>query len=76
MTQAAMDLREQLSRLPEQDRAALAKFLLDSLDGEVDDDAEEAWATELERRAAAVRAGTASGRPAREALDELRAKHS
>ncbi|HEX5105979.1 MAG TPA: addiction module protein [Pirellulaceae bacterium] len=76
MTQAALDLREQLARLPQEDRAALAKFLLESLDDEVDEDAEAAWAVELERRAAAVRAGTATGRPAMQALDELRAKHS
>jgi len=43
--------------LPEDQRAELAARLLESLDREVDPDAEEAWATEIERRCAAVDAG-------------------
>jgi putative addiction module component (TIGR02574 family) len=43
--------------LPDDQRAELAVRLLQSLDREVDPDAEEAWAVEIERRCAAVDAG-------------------
>ena len=38
--------------LPTEARAALAGSLLESLDTEVDEDAETAWATEINRRVA------------------------
>jgi putative addiction module component (TIGR02574 family) len=44
-------LRDALA-LPIEARAALAGSLLDSLDTEVDEDAEAAWATEVNRRVA------------------------
>lgn len=75
MTQAALDLREQLSRLSEKDRAALAKFLLDSLDPEVDDDADEAWEAELKRREADFLNGKSVPIPAEQALAQLRRKY-
>ena len=43
--------------LPDDQRAELAVRLLQSLDLEVDPDAEEAWVTEIERRCAALDAG-------------------
>lgn len=43
--------------LPEDQRAELAVRLLQSLDREVDPEAEEAWAAEIERRCAALDAG-------------------
>jgi putative addiction module component (TIGR02574 family) len=49
-----------LLMLPVEDRAHAAKLLLDSLDGEVDADAEEAWAAEIERRLAKIQAGEAT----------------
>jgi putative addiction module component (TIGR02574 family) len=48
---AAEILKEALA-LPTEARAALAGSLLDSLDTDVDDDAETAWATEVNRRVA------------------------
>lgn len=60
-------LREALS-LPPEERAALAAKLIESLDGEVvDDDAEAAWAAEIERRVKEIRAGTARTIPWEEA---------
>ena len=41
---------EDVLSLPEDQRAELAVRLLQSLDREIDPDAEEAWATEIERR--------------------------
>jgi len=48
---AAEILREALA-LPTEARAALAGSLLDSLDTEVDEDAEASWAIEVNRRVA------------------------
>jgi putative addiction module component (TIGR02574 family) len=48
---------EDVLSLPKDQRAELAVRLLQSLDRESDPDAEEAWATEIERRCAAVDAG-------------------
>jgi putative addiction module component (TIGR02574 family) len=45
-------------RLDDEARAALAAELLGSLDGPVDPDAESAWDAEIERRIAAIEAGT------------------
>jgi putative addiction module component (TIGR02574 family) len=46
-------------RLPEHDRAELARRLLESLDEEPSHDIDDAWLTEIERRCAAVDAGEA-----------------
>ena len=48
---------EDVLSLPEDQRAELAVRLLQSLDREIDPDAEAAWAAEIERRCAAVDAG-------------------
>ena len=45
--------------LPEDDRAKLAEKLVESLDGDVSADAEDAWAAEIERRLAKIDAGQA-----------------
>ena len=53
---AAEILKEALA-LPTETRAALAGSLLDSLDTDVDEDAEAAWATEISRRVAELDSG-------------------
>lgn len=45
--------------LGEDDRAKLAARLVESLDGEIDADAGDAWAAEIERRLAKIDAGQA-----------------
>jgi putative addiction module component (TIGR02574 family) len=45
--------------LDEDDRAKLAARLVESLDGDVHADAEDAWAAELERRLSRIDAGQA-----------------
>ncbi|MGP0068931.1 MAG: addiction module protein [Isosphaeraceae bacterium] len=67
--------KAELSGLSEQERAELAQFLLDTLDG-IDVDVEAAWDAELARRAEEIRSGTASGKPADQVFAELREKHS
>jgi putative addiction module component (TIGR02574 family) len=50
-------------RLDENARAELAAELLASLDGPAEPDAEAAWSAEIERRIAALEAGTAMLEP-------------
>ena len=69
-------LKDQLGRLPIKTRAELAHFLIESLDGEPDDDWEAAWDAELARRMESVENGTVVGIPADEVFAALRAKHS
>jgi len=45
--------------LPEHDRAEIAARLLESLDEADEDDVDEAWAREIERRCAALDSGEA-----------------
>jgi len=45
-----MDILKEALALPREDRAALTASLLDSLDTDVDEDAEAAWAIEVNRR--------------------------
>ena len=50
MKQDPTDLLKEALKLPPEARAALAGSLLDSLDQEVDEDAETAWHAEIGRR--------------------------
>lgn len=63
MTHAAAAVLAEALRLDEQARAELAAELLASLDGPADADAESLWAAEIERRVAAIEAGTAPLEP-------------
>jgi putative addiction module component (TIGR02574 family) len=58
MTKTAQALLADALRLDADSRAALAAELLASLDGPVDPEAESAWNAEIERRVAAIEAGT------------------
>ena len=60
-------------RLGLAERAELAAELIASLDGERDDDAEAAWAAEIERRASRARTGEDGGRGWTEARDAAKA---
>jgi putative addiction module component (TIGR02574 family) len=51
---------QQALSLPEHDRAEIAARLLESLDPQTQDEVDAAWAAEIERRCAAVDAGTMS----------------
>ena len=76
MTDIAERLKPELARLSTQDRAALASFLLRSLDEVEDADAEAAWDVELARRAAEIKSGKAIGIPADKVFSDLREKYS
>lgn len=59
MGKAAHQVLEDALALSEAERGQLAARLLDSLDATVDASAEEAWATEIQRRLARIEAGQA-----------------
>lgn len=76
MTALAEKLKPQLTTPPSADRAELASYLLESLDGPADATAAQAWEAELIQRAEDVRSGRAQGRPVSEAFADLRKRHS
>jgi putative addiction module component (TIGR02574 family) len=57
MTKDAERLLHEALDLPESERAELAAQLLATLDGAAEDDVDEAWAAEVERRCADLDAG-------------------
>ncbi len=78
MPKAFMDVLRDATELSEQDRAALAGFLIESLEAEPDPDVEAAWAVEIERRVQELEAGTVKSVPWEEVrqrlLDRLNAR--
>ena len=70
---AAEILKEALA-LPTEARAALAGSLLDSLDTDVDEDAQAVWATEVNRRVAELDNGTVKTVPWAEVRRRLAAR--
>ena len=70
---AAKILKDALA-LPTEARAALAGSLLDSLDTDVDEDAEAAWATEVNRRVAELDGATVNTVPWAEVRRRLAAR--
>lgn len=69
-------LRSEALRLPEEERAALAHSLVQSLDGPADADAESAWDAEIRRRLAEIDAGTAELVDREELRRRMRARMS
>jgi putative addiction module component (TIGR02574 family) len=65
------DLLKEALKLPPEARAALAGSLLDSLDQEVDDNAEAAWYAEIDRRVRDLDSGTVKPIPWSEARRKI-----
>ncbi len=57
MNRSASEILDAALALPEADRGKIADKLVESLDGDLDPDAESAWADEIERRLAGIEAG-------------------
>ena len=72
MTQQALDLLQKALSLSDEERAALADSLLASLDGTVDEGAEEAWNQEIGHRIEGLDSGKAKTVP----WEEVRARIS
>lgn len=60
--------------LPESDRAELAASLINSLDPIVDDDVDEAWATEVQRRIESIDNGEVKLIPWDDVMREIRGR--
>ena len=73
----AAEILDLARRLPERDRADIARGLLSSLGptdlGEEVDELDAVWAAEVERRAAEIERGEAETVDAREAVERIRA---
>jgi putative addiction module component (TIGR02574 family) len=79
MSELAERIKGELALLSPEDRAELASFLLHSLDKvdeEKEEDLEEFWKGELERRSSELKSGKNKGIPADQVLTELRKKYS
>jgi len=63
MSRTFTDVWKEASELSDEDRAALAGLLIESLEGEPDPDIEAAWAAEIEKRVAELDAGTVQSIP-------------
>lgn len=71
MTSTAEKILSEALELQESDRATLAGLLIESLDDEPDEDWEDAWAVEIQRRAAQLDSGEASTIPWEEVRSRL-----
>lgn len=67
MNATAKKLLEDALRLPEAERAELAGLLIDSLDQQVDEDAQSAWDSEVQRRVTELDKGVVKAIPWSEA---------
>jgi putative addiction module component (TIGR02574 family) len=76
MTAKAERIKSELAALTPQDRAELARFLIQSLDEKEDEDVQAVRDEELERRAAEIETGRVAGESIENMLRELRAKYS
>ena len=74
MASETQKIEKQAQELSSKDRARLALRLIESLDQGVDEDADELWLDEAERRLADYDAGRTEARPADEILDEIEKK--
>jgi putative addiction module component (TIGR02574 family) len=63
MSRTFVELWKEASELSEKDRADLAGLLVESLEGEPDEDVEAAWAAEIQRRVAELETGTVKSIP-------------
>jgi putative addiction module component (TIGR02574 family) len=74
MNRDAGEILKEALALPPEARAALADYLWDSLDSDVDADAEEAWRQEIKRRIIDLDSGAVAAIPWSEARRLLRAR--
>ncbi len=74
MASETRNLEKQAQDLAPKDRARLALKLIASLDPGTDEDADELWLDEAERRLSDYDAGTTEARPADEVISEIEQK--
>lgn len=74
MSTVLAELKQRAAQLSDCERAELALALIQSLDGEPDADAEEAWRVEIERRVGQIERGEVQLIPGDEVFARLRRK--
>ena len=74
MAEDVSDLLNHALKLPPAARAALADSLIESLDTEIDEDAEEAWKIEIARRVRDLESGAVEAIAWTEARRRLRSR--
>lgn len=72
MQRSAPEITEAALALSEEERGELAEKLVQSLDGDLDPSAGDAWAVEIERRLARIDAGQASALSMEDAIARMR----
>jgi putative addiction module component (TIGR02574 family) len=72
MPASLFEIERQASLLSPDDRAKLAEFLLESLQGKIDTEVEQAWAREIARRVSAFEAGGVLTIPAQAVFAEAK----
>jgi putative addiction module component (TIGR02574 family) len=72
MPEVLEQLKSQASQLSADERAALAEYLLESLEPDGNDAVAAAWEAAISRRVAEIRSGSAVGKPAEQVFAELR----
>lgn len=72
MSNMLVELKEKASQLSEAERADLALALIESLDGTIDQNVEEAWRLEIERRIGQIERGEVQLIPGDEVFARLR----
>jgi putative addiction module component (TIGR02574 family) len=70
MARSARELFEEAMKLDPQERATLVRLLIEALDAEIEEGADEAWRAEIERRMAELDAGSVEAIP----WEEVRAR--
>jgi putative addiction module component (TIGR02574 family) len=74
MSRSPKDIAEEALELPHSARAELASQLLDSLDDLSEEESDQLWAEEAERRYAGYKAGQIEAVPADEVFARLRSR--
>ena len=74
MSTALADLKQKAAQLEEAERAELALALIESLDGQADAGADDAWRVEVERRIAEIDRGEVQLVPGDDVFARLRRK--
>jgi putative addiction module component (TIGR02574 family) len=72
MSKPAPEVFDEALALSEEDRGKLAEKLVESVDGSIEPNAEEAWTAEIQRRLARIEAGQAKSLSMSEAVARLR----
>lgn len=72
MSDTLPELKRKAAELPDTDRAELARYLIESLDGPEDEDVKDAWRQEVERRIDQIDCGEVQLIPGDEVFARLR----